>query len=1204
MSFYFSAPPPVQSLKPGLARAKLAPALLAQAGCKACPMNGLERTLISPKMVPTGSTTPEIYIIGEAPGRSEDEKGKQFVGPSGKLLRAALPEGLRYRWNNSLRCRPPGNRNPTEVELACCMPKQIADITATKPKVVLALGNIPLQALLKVTGITKWRGRAMALHLPGHSCWVVPSFHPSYLLRTRKRDSEPSDYEQSFAFDLDLLLDLLKGPPPTRDLYDSDDQTIELLLKPKTIVARLAAIPAKAFTATDIETRHYRPYTAGSDILTAAIHYENQTFAFPIGHPQAKLKPADREAILDAYLSYLQRCVVYVHNAAFEGEWFVHLFGYENAYSYTLEDTMAQAFVLDERKGALSLDDLSLMHFGLQMKQLANLNKNRLDLEPLDDVLRYNGRDSRFTHALALRQRELLRQQKLLTVYRMQRSRAMAATLAQYRGVTPNAAALSEFDKQLAADSERQKVAIAELPIVKTFAAKHGHPFNPGSTKDLLTLLKANNLVASNETSTDEAVLEAIDHPLCRLLLDQRLTEKMHGTYIKPLLPKGKQIHADGMIHTKFNHLLTSTGRFSCIAKGTEVEVVRDLSKRPTVPIESVVVGDLVYCYDDQLLPTLRRVLSVMRTGIRQVVRVEWRGSGHRHQGYLDCTPQHPIRLVTGEWKSARDLVAGDRVMALHRKTGLKGHSRLYFTGGHQELDHTFVYHHAKRPYLRQRATHIHHIDHNRLNNLPENLERLPAVKHLQHHVAHRREIEPDWWLKAAVVRKANIQAGVTSPPGKGEEANNWVNMSRFALLRQLAKTKGRWTMHDRLGTQFNKWTLRQRCDWFGIDPTAVKARYTKAGIYVSRGLAKRMLNRWGITRAQKKLNLEYYKWKNLLAVYGLDFEDRRRKVNNHEIVSVRLLPCKVPVYDLMIEGAHNFIAAELNVHNSQDPNLQNFPKREGGSKYRTVIRARRKHRLVAIDYGQIEYRVFGMAAVDQAIINSLDEGTDVHMYWTERLLERYPRLIGGRKYLNDKAKIKEFRSGVKNKWTFPAFYGSGLPSISAALTLTENELSDLFAEFWQMFRGVRRWQRRTDEFYVKHNYVECLTGRRRRGPMSYNARINSPIQGTASDIVVDGMERLSRHAVEAKQLWMHPVLNVHDDLTFDVPDLPEAEFEDVLWFFCEQMLSCEFPFINVPLTVEVSIGDTWGTVHEVATLSTTDFNIVPPALRDQHARD
>ena len=134
--------------------------------------------------------TPEarVMIIGEAPGRDEDREGRPFVGRAGQLLDAMLaainhgresPENPVYI-TNVMPWRPPQNRNPEPDEIAMMLPFLIRHIELAKPEILVLMGNIACQALLKEKGITKLRGTWMqAQGLP-----ALPMFHPAYLLRT------------------------------------------------------------------------------------------------------------------------------------------------------------------------------------------------------------------------------------------------------------------------------------------------------------------------------------------------------------------------------------------------------------------------------------------------------------------------------------------------------------------------------------------------------------------------------------------------------------------------------------------------------------------------------------------------------------------------------------------------------------------------------------------------------------------------------------------------------------------------------------------------------------------------------------------------------------------------------------------------------------------------------------------------------------
>src|SRR5215469_16067768 len=111
---------------------------LEQLGCRACPLNSTPG-----KIDATGSTEPEVYILGEAAGADEEIERRQFIGKAGQLLRSLLPRGATKvaRWNNVLNCHPPRNRNPTSQEIACCRPRLLDDVQRSRPKAIWGFGN-------------------------------------------------------------------------------------------------------------------------------------------------------------------------------------------------------------------------------------------------------------------------------------------------------------------------------------------------------------------------------------------------------------------------------------------------------------------------------------------------------------------------------------------------------------------------------------------------------------------------------------------------------------------------------------------------------------------------------------------------------------------------------------------------------------------------------------------------------------------------------------------------------------------------------------------------------------------------------------------------------------------------------------------------------------------------------------------------------
>ena len=135
-------------------------------------------------MFGAGNPRAELIVIGEGPGADEDAQGLPFVGRAGQLLTKMLESVQITRdecyITNTVKCRPPGNRNPEADELAACAPVLGGQFTALQPKVVLSLGSVATQALLGTReAIGKLRGR---LH-PYGSAVLIPTFHPAFLLR-------------------------------------------------------------------------------------------------------------------------------------------------------------------------------------------------------------------------------------------------------------------------------------------------------------------------------------------------------------------------------------------------------------------------------------------------------------------------------------------------------------------------------------------------------------------------------------------------------------------------------------------------------------------------------------------------------------------------------------------------------------------------------------------------------------------------------------------------------------------------------------------------------------------------------------------------------------------------------------------------------------------------------------------------------------
>jgi len=154
-------------------------------GCSSCGLcRGANKVVFG-----SGSPDADIFVIGEAPGEKEDQEGRPFVGPSGKLLDsvlrvAGLSRDMCYV-ANMVKARPPGNRNPTDEELKACVPYLEEQVTAVKPRVIVLLGGVASSFLLSKP-ISE--ARQVMWGLWGH--YTFATYHPAYILRNPKMSGE------------------------------------------------------------------------------------------------------------------------------------------------------------------------------------------------------------------------------------------------------------------------------------------------------------------------------------------------------------------------------------------------------------------------------------------------------------------------------------------------------------------------------------------------------------------------------------------------------------------------------------------------------------------------------------------------------------------------------------------------------------------------------------------------------------------------------------------------------------------------------------------------------------------------------------------------------------------------------------------------------------------------------------------------------
>lgn len=175
--------------------------------CTRCPLHKTRNTIVFGE----GNPRARLVFVGEGPGGDEDREGRPFVGRAGQLLtRMIQAMGLdrsEVYIANVVKCRPPGNRDPEEVEIRTCFPFLEAQISAIRPEVIVALGRIAAWTLLDTKGsLSRLRGEMRIRK--GVS--VMPTYHPSFLLR----QGSDRRYKGEAWSDLKQVMALLGLPAP------------------------------------------------------------------------------------------------------------------------------------------------------------------------------------------------------------------------------------------------------------------------------------------------------------------------------------------------------------------------------------------------------------------------------------------------------------------------------------------------------------------------------------------------------------------------------------------------------------------------------------------------------------------------------------------------------------------------------------------------------------------------------------------------------------------------------------------------------------------------------------------------------------------------------------------------------------------------------------------------------------------------------
>mgnify|MGYP001365124876 CR=1 FL=1 len=289
----------------------------------------------------------------------------------------------------------------------------------------------------------------------------------------------------------------------------------------------------------------------------------------------------------------------------------------------------------------------------------------------------------------------------------------------------------------------------------------------------------------------------------------------------------------------------------------------------------------------------------------------------------------------------------------------------------------------------------------------------------------------------------------------------------------------------------------------------------------------------------------------------------------------IRPLPELVDPFTGRIHTSYNQTVAATGRLSSSDPNLQNIPIRtEAGKAIREAfLPSRDDHVLLSADYSQVELRIMAHMSKDQAMIDAFLRGEDIHRDTASRVFQ-VP--------LDQVDSLMRSRAKAIN---FGLMYGMGASRLAEETGMTPKESKEFIERYFGAFPAVREFVESLKEFTRQNGYALTLSGRKRPIPdihssngmlrnAAENMAINTPIQGTAADILKIAMVSIHRR-LKSEGLLGRMILTVHDEI---VLDLPEAELAQVKSLVTECMESAMT--LLVPLKVDMGIGKNWLLAH------------------------
>ena len=264
----------------------------------------------------------------------------------------------------------------------------------------------------------------------------------------------------------------------------------------------------------------------------------------------------------------------------------------------------------------------------------------------------------------------------------------------------------------------------------------------------------------------------------------------------------------------------------------------------------------------------------------------------------------------------------------------------------------------------------------------------------------------------------------------------------------------------------------------------------------------------------------------------------------------------------------------------SSDPNLQNIPiKTEDGKEIRKSFVAEKGKILISADYNQIEMRILADLADVKELKKAFKNNQDIHSLTASQIFN---------------CDIKKINSDMRRKAkaiNFGIIYGISQYGLAKQIMVSNEEAQDFLKSYFLKFPEIKDYMDKTIKFCRKSGFVSNIFGRRSHitgiNDKNFNVRnfqeraaINAPIQGSASEIMRLAMIRLNKKLEETRNNDCKILLQIHDELIFEVPKNNEKELIDLIVSEMTSVKDSDLHTFSTPLTVDINSGENWGILH------------------------